>query len=144
MPAEAPRGAHQPAAQSEERLREMLLRAGLPEFAWQQRIDLGHPLGGTTPDAFFATDEFPGLCVYVDGLSARVHGDPRTAARDRRLREALRSRGYQVIEIPASHLDDRESMRRHVSGIARWLMGPDAARRMQGTDEWWGPAAPHS
>jgi hypothetical protein len=137
MPADAPRGGHQPTLPSEERLRELLLRAGLPEFAWQQPIALGHPLGSTTPDAFFAMDDLPGLCIYVDGLSARLHGSQETAARDRHLREALRSRGYQVIEIPASHLDDRESMKRHVASIARWLLGPDGAKRVQANAEWW-------
>jgi hypothetical protein len=142
MPAEAPRGSHQPAAQSEERLREILLRAGLPEFAWQHPIALGQPLGSTTPDAFFAMDDLPGLCVYLDGLGARLHGKPETAARDRHLRESLRSRGYQVIEIPASHLDDREGMKRHIASIARWLLGPEAARRIQGDDGWWIEAQP--
>jgi hypothetical protein len=142
MPADAPRGGHQPALPSEERLRELLLRAGLPEFKWQQQIQLGHPLGSTTPDAFFAMDDLPGLCIYVDGLSARLHGNPETAARDRHLREALRSRGYQVIEIPASHLEDRESMKRHIASIARWLLGPEGARRVQTDSEWWAdPAA---
>lgn len=137
MPADAPRGGEQPTAPSEDRLRVLMLRAGLPEFEWQKPISLGHPLGSTTPDAFFAMEDMPGLCVYVDGLSRTLHGDPQTAARDRRLREALRSRGYQVIEIPASHLEDRETMQRHIASIARWLLGPEAARRVQSNQDWW-------
>ena len=82
-------------------------------------------------------EDLPGLCIYVDGLSGSLHGDPQTAARDRHLREALRSRGYQVIEIPASHLEDRDLMQRHVASAARWLLGPEGARRVQADREWW-------
>jgi hypothetical protein len=137
MPADAPRGPHQPSLPSETRLRDILLRAGLPEFVWQHPIALGQPLGSTTPDAFFPMEDMPGLCIYVDGLSARLHGSPETAARDRHLREALRSRGYQVIEIPASHLEDRASMQRHIASVARWLLGADAAKRVVTNQEWW-------
>ena len=82
-------------------------------------------------------DDTIGLCIYVDGLSKTLHGDPQTAARDRHLREALGSRGFQVIEVRASRLEDRELMRRHVANVARWLLGPEGAKRVQGSKEWW-------
>jgi len=49
----------------------------------------------------------------------------------------LRSRGHQVIEIPASHLDDREIMLRHIASIARWLIGPEGANRVRSDQGWW-------
>ncbi|MBI5710725.1 MAG: DEAD/DEAH box helicase [Candidatus Eisenbacteria bacterium] len=136
MPAEAPRGAEAPTNVAEDRLRHWFERGGLPEPEWQKPVDLGAPLGGTTPDAFFPMEAEPGLCVYVDGLSGRLHGDPARAAQDRVLRAALRSRGFVVIEIPASHLEDREAMRRHLATIARWLLGPDASKKIREAQDW--------
>lgn len=52
------------------------------------------------------------------------------------LREALRSREFVIVEIPASHLEDREVMRRHLATIARWLLGPDASRRIREAQDW--------
>ena len=136
LPAEAPRGDHQPAVPSEERLRGILQRAGLPEFQWQRGVSLGQPLGSTTPDATFVIEDGIELYIYVDGLSRGLHGDPATAARDRHIRGALRSRGHQVVEIPASHLEDRDSMARHIANIARWLLGPEEARRVREDPKW--------
>ena len=136
LPAEAPRGAEAPTNVAEDRLRHWFERGGLPEPEWQKQVALGAPLGGTTPDAFFPMEEEPGLCVYVDGLSGRLHGNPARAAQDRVLRAALRSRGFVVIEIPASHLEDREAMRRHLATIARWLLGPDASKKIREAQDW--------
>jgi len=52
------------------------------------------------------------------------------------LREVLRSRAFVVIEIPASHLEDREAMRRHLATIARWLLGPEASKRIREAQDW--------
>jgi hypothetical protein len=136
MPAEAPRGAEAPSNVAEERLRHLMRRAGLPEFEWQKRIELGPPLGSTTPDAFFPAEDFAGLCVYLDGLSAKLHGNAETAARDRAIRDTLRSRGYEVVEISASDLDDREAMARHFGRIAREIMGKEDAKRVREEPSW--------
>lgn len=136
MPAEPPREGKTPSNLAEERLRQMMKRAGLPEFEWQKRIFLGPPHGSTTPDAFSPMDDIPGLCVYLDGLSRHLHGNPRTAARDREIRAALRAGGYEVVEIAASDLDDRDAMAIHLARIARILVGKDAARVVREDRGW--------
>ncbi len=137
MQADAPKGTAQPVNEGEERLRQMMLRAGLPAFEWQHQIHLGQPLGSTTPDAYFPGDsDTPSVCVYLDGLSGKLHGNPETAARDRAIREELRARGYEVIAIPHSDLDDREAMASHFSRIVRWLVGKEEAQRVRSDAQW--------
>ena len=40
---------------------------------------MGRPLGSTIPDAFYPgkEEDEPGICIYLDGLSAGIHGDPK-------------------------------------------------------------------
>ena len=47
-------------------------------------------------DFYYARDGVPGVCVFVDGSA---HAAPPQADHDRRLRGALRDRGYRVIEL---------------------------------------------
>ena len=138
LPAARPTGDHAPTNVAEDTLRELLHRAGFPEAEWQKRIELGKPLGGTVPDAFYALDEEdePGICVYVDGLSASLHGDPERRRMDRVLREELRARGYVVIELPASDLADREAVARAFSRIARKLIGSERAQSLRADMSW--------
>jgi hypothetical protein len=122
---------------AEARLRALLERAGFPAGIWYHEIPLGRPLGSTTPDVFFAgDDEDPGVCIYLDGLSEHIHGNPHTAAQDRALRDELRARYYEVFEIPASELDDREAMARHFYRLARVLLGKDKARDLRNDASW--------
>jgi hypothetical protein len=122
---------------AEATLKGMLERAHFPAAIWQHRIVLGPPFGATTPDAFFpGQDGEPGVCVYLDGLSDGIHGKPETAAKDAQLREALRNRGYEVVAIAASELSDRDAMSRYVTRLARYLMGPDRAREVRESPEW--------
>jgi hypothetical protein len=127
-----------PTNTAESTLKALLARAQLPAGTWQQPIDLGRPLGVTRPDVFFEGDGDldPGVCIYLDGLSDGIHGKPETAARDRAIRETLRARRYEVIEIPASELSDRDAMRSHFFRLARLLMGLDDARRVRDEAEW--------
>jgi hypothetical protein len=138
LPEPAPRGGNVPAGVAEARLRAMLLAAQFPEGKWQHEIDLGRPLGRTTPDCFFdlPSDEGPGVCIYLDGLSKHVHGNPETATRDRAIREQLRSLGYEVFEIAATDLDDRGAMRQHFFRLGRILIGRERARELRGDDAW--------
>jgi hypothetical protein len=71
-----------------------------------------------------------------DGLSDHIHGHPATRERDRRLREELRARHYDVFEIAASDLDDRDAMARHFYRLARALMGQDRARGIRDRPTW--------
>jgi hypothetical protein len=75
-------------------LRTMLERAGLQGFLPQHPIELGRPLGTTVPDFFYEsrnTDIYAGLCIYLDGMSQRLHGRPETRQRDREIRGELRN-----------------------------------------------------
>jgi hypothetical protein len=130
--------------EAEETLRAMLDRAGLHGYETQRRIELGPPLGATIPDFFFSDPEGfdPGICVYLDGLSNRLHGNPQTAARDRRMREQLRSMRYQVFEIPFGHLTDREQMRRHFFSIGRLLLDREEARSIRDNPAWFDSPLP--
>jgi hypothetical protein len=139
LPTIGPVGPGVPAGVAEARLREMLRAAGFPEATWQQQIVLGHPLGSTTPDCFFPSDDpmEAGVCVYLDGLSRHIHGNPVTAARDRAIREELRARHYEVFEIAASDLDDRDAMKRHFFRLARVLLGRDKAAAIREQADWY-------
>lgn len=137
MPAEA---SGEPTNDPEARLRHLLERAGFAAGKAQHHVALGPPLGGTTPDYFFEDPHgrTEGICIYLDGLSRHLHGNPETAQRDRMIREELRSRAYEVIEIPHGHLTDREAMRRHFYRLGRLLMDREAAERFRSGDEWFG------
>ena len=78
----------------------------------------------------------PGVCVYLDGLSDALHGRPETAERDRAIRDTLRSRHYEVFEIPVSHLQDRAEMVRHFYRLARHLIGPGAGQALRADPAW--------
>jgi hypothetical protein len=127
---------HTPVNAAEERLKQLLESAGLTDGSWQHEIDLGMPHGRTVPDVYFDRDGDQ-VCVYLDGLSEHIHGNPRTQAKDRQIRELLRSRHYWVFEIPATHLYDREEIAGHLSRLVRVLEGKDAARAIRDSKDWY-------
>ena len=128
----------------ETKLKRLLEAAGFTAGEFQQQIrfrqpiTLSHQIGSTTPDVFFEgdLDDDKGVCIYLDGMSASLHGDPATAARDREIRSWLRNNGYQVIEITYVELDDREAMIRHFRKLARYLSGKDLADRVSQDTAW--------
>jgi len=138
LPSAAAKGTAIPVGEAERRLRDLLSRAGFPAGEWQRQIQLGRPLGSTSPDVYFPGDvpQDPGVCIYLDGLSEHIHGNPQTAAKDRAIREELRARSFEVFEIPATDLDDRDAMARHFYRVGRVLMGKDAARGMREKTDW--------
>jgi hypothetical protein len=129
-----------PVNEAESTLRALLQRAGFPTPIAQRVVQLGHPLGSTTPDFFFddPADRLDGICIYLDGMSRHVHGNPATQRRDREIREELRNRGYEVFEIPFGHLTDRDAMRRHFYRLGRILLGKEAADDLRRGDHWFG------
>lgn len=143
LPATAPAGKRIPVNDGEVRLRGLLLKAGFPEAEWQHHIELGRPLGSTTPDCFFAGEDprDPGVCVYLDGLSDHIHGNAATAGRDRAIRKELKARGYDVFEIAATELWDRDGMARHFFKLGRVLLGRDRARELRDQPDWFPEAA---
>ena len=109
---------------AERKLRHLLLRAGFGEGARNEQIRLGGALGTTTPDVIYRDpeDDFcKGVCIYLDGMSTHIHGNPKTARKDRTIRTWLRGSDYEVIEIPANELDDKDAMTRHFRRLANYL-----------------------
>jgi hypothetical protein len=123
---------------AEERLRTMLDRAGLHGYQPQNQIQLGLPLGSTSPDFFYppATDFYEGICVYLDGMSRELHGNPEREKRDRRIREELRNLGYEVVEISYAQLFDRDAMAQYFYRIGRLLLGKEPAKRLKDDGAW--------
>ncbi|MDA2923350.1 DEAD/DEAH box helicase [Acidobacteria bacterium AH-259-L09] len=136
LPSTAPEA--KPVNIAESRLQRMLKEAGFEEGQPQKGIDLGRPLGTTTPDFFFEdpSDRSEGVCIYLDGLSEHIHGNPATRQRDRQIREQLRSQFYEVIEIPYSDLYDRDAMQRNFYRLGRILLGKQQAERIREQSDW--------
>jgi hypothetical protein len=122
---------------AEEDLRAMLERAGLHGYEPQHHISLGNPLGSTTPDFFYpATEHYEGVCIYLDGMSKEIHGNAERQLRDRRIREELCNRGYEVVEITYGQLSDRDAMAQHFFRIGRLLLGKERARALRENPLW--------
>jgi len=133
-----------PVNDAEQTLKLMLERAGFRDFQAQHNLSLGRPLGSTTPDFFFEDPNrhYEGICIYLDGMSAHIHGNPQTHRKDRQIREELRNRFYEVIEIPFGELTDREAMRRHFFRLGRALLGRDGGVRLRDDPQWFDAPAP--
>lgn len=128
----------QPVNDQETILRDLLKRAGFPDSIAQHPIDLGRPLGTTTPDFFYEDpdERSEGICIYLDGMSKHLHGDSARQQRDRVLREELRNLGYEVFEIPVGNLDDRQAMARHFYRLGRILLGREQANDIRDDPTW--------
>ena len=104
-----------------------------------EQIRLSAALGSTTPDVIYRDEDHEpdeGVCVYLDGLSAHLHGNPETAKRDREIRDWLRNTGYDVIEIAATDLDDQDAMTRHFRRLAQYLGMRDTRNRLRIDPSW--------
>ena len=139
--ARAPGDSALPVNQAEQKLRRLLLAAGFEEGTRGEQIRLDRALGTTTPDvvyraAYHANGE--GVCIYLDGLSAHLHGNPETAERDRDIRAWLRNSGYDVIEIAATDLDDVEAMVRHFRRLAGYLREDEIRESLRDGRSWFG------
>lgn len=141
QPQAAPGRDEVPVNVAEQALQAMLRAAGFPEPKWQMQISLGRPLGTTTPDCYFPEDDpkEPGICIYLDGLSRGIHGNPEVEAKDRAIREQLRAQGYEVFEIAASDLSDPEKMSNIFFRLGRLLLGRSEARRLRDERGWFQP-----
>ncbi len=119
-------------------LRYMLERAGFANAKAQHPIDLGKPLGVTTPDYFFEdpSERFDGICLYLDGMSEALHGNTATQRRDRAIREELRARSYEVFEIPYGHLSDPGAMKQLFFRLGRSLLGKEKATALRDDASW--------
>ncbi|EKU96555.1 helicase family protein with metal-binding cysteine cluster [Leptolyngbya sp. PCC 7375] len=142
LPAKTDDDNHRPVNHPEALLQDMLKRAGFPDPVAQHRIDLGKPLGTTVPDFFFEDpdDRTEGLCIYLDGMSKALHGNPKTRQRDQAIREELRSEGYEVIEIPFGDLIDQAKMAKIFFRIGRALLGKTKAKDIRDRTDWFDTA----
>lgn len=139
QPSKEPNDGPYPVNEAERRLRYLLQSAGFEEGIRGEQIRLDRAIGTTTPDviyraAYHAEDE--GVCIYLDGLSAHLHGNPDTAEKDQRIRTWLRNNGYEVIEIAASDLADPGAMMRHFRRLAGYLR-EDKLRESIAKDKSW-------
>lgn len=123
---------------AEDTLRNMLERAGFHNFVAQKTINLGKPLGSTTPDFFFEdqSQHTEGVCIYLDGMSQHIHGNEATRRRDYDIRKELDSLGYSVIEIPYGDLVDVNAMTKHFYKLGRILVGKEKASALRDDPKW--------
>ena len=148
QPAATPRGSAVPVNDAETKLRHLLFAAGFGEGVRGEQIRLDRALGTeraraasgtTTPDVIYRNEDHDsdeGVCIYLDGLSEHLHGNPETAERDREIRTWLRNRGYEVIEIPANELDDEDAMVRHFRRLASYLGMRDVRNQVRDDRSW--------
>jgi hypothetical protein len=128
-----------PAPFSEAHFAQLLKDAGFEDPEWHRRIELGRPVKATKPDCYYPLPDDPtkGLCIYVDGLSSCLHGNAERHAIDLAIREELRSRGFEVVEISAQELWDRGAMVQHFARIARALIDRNHAQRLREQTDWY-------
>jgi phage repressor protein C with HTH and peptisase S24 domain len=139
QPSKEPREGTHPVNEAERRLRHLLLAAGFEEGIRGEQIRLDRAIGTTTPDIIYRAPhhaENEGVCIYLDGLSEHLHGNPVTAEQDQRIRSWLRNNGYEVIEIAASDLHDADAMVRHFRRLAGYL-GANSLRDSLRSDTSW-------
>ncbi len=129
----------QPIGKPAERLQGMFARAGFPSPKPEFRIDLGYPLKHTDVDFFFEdpTQRSEGVCVYVDGLSAAIHGNAEQRTRDAQIREELQNRDYVVVVIAATEIDDQDVLAGLMGRIARHLLGKESAAQIRQNRSWY-------
>ncbi len=128
-----------PVNDAETKLRHLLLAAGFGEGIRSEQIRLGRALGTTTPDVIYRSEDHDpdeGVCIYLDGLSKHLHGNPETADTDREIRTWLRNGSYDVIEIAANELDDEDAMVRHFRRLANYLGLRDVRIRVRADRSW--------
>jgi len=138
-PSQEPREGSQPVDETERRLRHLLVAAGFGEGIRGEQIRLDRAIGTTTPDVIYRADHYDkdeGVCIYLDGLSSHLHGNPATAERDREIRTWLRNNGYDVIEIAASDLHDEGAMVKHFRKLAGYLRDDSLRDGLRADTSW--------
>jgi len=79
------------------------------------------------------------IYIYLDGLSAHIHGNAETRYQDMQIRQELMAAGNDVLVITAHDLGDQQIMTRHFKRLARMLEGREAvARIVEEVDTWFG------
>ncbi|HNX49044.1 MAG TPA: DUF1998 domain-containing protein, partial [Thermoanaerobaculaceae bacterium] len=138
-PSQEPADGSHPVNEAERRLRHLLLAAGFEEGIRGQQLHLDRAIGTTTPDVIYRAaghGDDEGVCIYLDGLSRHIHGNPATAEQDQRIRSWLRNHGWEVIEIAANDLADEDAMVRHFRKLAGYLNDSALRERLRGDRTW--------
>jgi hypothetical protein len=125
-----------PVNEAEDLLHYYLLAAGLPKAESQHSIPFPRPYLSTTPDFYYPDDQTKGLCIYLDGLSAHIHGNPATKQRDTEIRDQLETAGYEVFSIAYTKLFDTDAVRLFLTKVAKSLVGRDAAAKVSAGTAW--------
>jgi len=68
--------------------------------------------------------------------SVHIHGNSETASQNRMIRDELRNKDYEVVEIMYQQLFDKVSMRAHMRKIAKAVTGITKAREVEADDSW--------
>ena len=118
---------------AEDRLSELLTRAGLDGFVGQHEVEIGPPYGRTVPDFAYVDAE---VAVYLDGLSKGLHGNAERQRADAIIRDQLEELGWKVVVIAASHLDDPVLLAAGFKRVARALKRKDAAAEITADGVW--------
>ena len=129
-----------PVNEAEDLLLFYLLAAGLAQPECQKHIPRARPYLSTTPDFFYADDQTTGICIYLDGLSAHIHGNPATKQRDTEIRNQLEGEGYEVFSITYTKLFDQDALRLFLTRVARSLVGRDTAASISQDTAWFNDA----
>ncbi len=139
QPSKEPEAGTHPVNEAERRLRHLLLAAGFEEGIRGRQLRLDRAIGTTTPDVIYRAphhEDDEGVCLYLDGLSGHLHGNPATAEQDHRIRSWLRNNGYEVIEIAVSDLADEGAMTRHFRRLAGFLDAGDIRDALRKDASW--------
>ncbi len=137
----SPGGTAPPVNDAETRLSHLLLAAGFGEGVRGEQLHLNRALGTTTPDIIYRGADDETVCIYLDGMSAGLHGDPATAEKDQEIRSWLRNHGYEVVEIAANQLADEEAMTRHFRRLAGYLGQPEIRNKVKADTSWFPSAS---
>jgi ATP-dependent helicase YprA (DUF1998 family)/SOS-response transcriptional repressor LexA len=143
QPAQAPAEGSHPVNEAERKLRHLLLAAGFEEGIRGEQIRLDRAIGTTTPDVIYRAGHHgkdEGICIYLDGLSGHIHGNPERAEQDQRIRSWLRNNCYEVIEIAVSDLDDEGAMSRHFRKLAGYLGANELRDSLRTNTSWFSRA----
>lgn len=144
QPSETPSEGSYPVNEAERRLRALLVAAGFGEGERGTQLRLDPAIGTTTPDVIYRAphhDADEGIAIYLDGLSAHIHGNPATAAKDREIRDWLRNNGWEVIEIAVNQLSDGDAMERHFRRLAGYLGDAQQRDAVRADRSWFERAA---
>jgi hypothetical protein len=124
----------------EKRLKAMLIRASFPDPEQQKRIYLEGTLNYTDVDFFYDLKDHgfrKGICIYLDGLHEKNHGNREQDAKDRLIRNQLTDLDYEPIVITYTDLDAQSIMASHFYKIGYLLCDQEFAKTIRDHPEKW-------